>query len=118
MALTFLGTFTCSIQDLANLMGVSTATVVASIATSQTNAALSSSLYTGSASPFTGIGLTYTTGATIGANDIITISLASGFRSGFNARRIANAVERIQNFQSSGFLTSNTAPNGMVVEAQ
>lgn len=113
MALTFTGRFTCSVQDLANIMSTTVANIQTTVVAGQTNANLSNTLYTNSPSPFVGLVLIYTTGATIAAGDTITIELGTGNRSGYNARRLSTICERIQNFASSGFIPS-TAPAGRI----
>lgn len=114
MAVSFLGTVTLTQQDLGNLLGVASTQAALQLAASQTNAALTGSLYTSAASPFFGLSLLYTS-TTDAAGNTITLNLATGARSGYNARRLAMIVDRAQNFLSSGFLP-NTAPNGQVTE--
>ncbi len=114
MALTFQVAYSLTQQDLGNILGVASTQAALQLAASQTNQPLTGTLYTGAASPFLGMSLLYTS-STDAAGNTVTLSLATGHRSGYNARRLAMILDRAQNFLSSGFLP-NSAPNGQVTE--
>lgn len=141
MALSFTGNVALSPLDLANLAGISIpagstltqALTALGLSTSAVAAPLDLPASYFSSAPgsnglFLGFGLPSTlpgtatiqytstaTGAITAAS--ITLTLKQGFRTGYNARRLAMHLDRLQNFLSAGFLSGTSAPNGRVEEA-
>lgn len=116
MAITAFGNIQLSIRDLATIVSAPNDTAATlGISASQPNAAMTNALITGGSSPFFGLPLTYTSGASITPTDNVTLALAAGSRTCYNARRLAAIIDRQQNVFSSGFLPN--AINGLITEA-
>lgn len=97
-----------TVDDLALVLGTNVAGAVAGLSTSQTNAAVpgGATQFSNINSPFRGLALTYTTGASLASGQSITLGIASTSRTPDNVHRLVRRIHARQRALSNKSLAN------------